>query len=59
MPSATAPSSVEFVPAQCCVTVCVKSDSGTTHPAEQQRQGRQAVLNKFTKQVVAKDKATK
>jgi hypothetical protein len=40
------------------VTVCVTFDAETTHPEEQQRQGwQQAILNNFTKQVVAKKAA--
>jgi hypothetical protein len=36
------------------VTVYVTFDAETTHPEEQQRQGWQAILDNFTKQVVAK-----
>src|SRR5665213_3043064 len=50
---------VEFVPAENGVTVCVTFDAETTHPEEQQHQGWQAILNNFTKHVVAKDKASK
>ena len=49
---------VEFVPAENGVTVCVTFDAETTHPEEQQRQRwQQAILNNFTKQVVAKKAA--
>jgi hypothetical protein len=48
---------VEFVTAENGVTVCVTFDAETTHPEEQQRQGWQAILNNFTKHVVAKKAA--
>jgi uncharacterized protein YndB with AHSA1/START domain len=45
---------VEFVQAVNGVTVRVTFDAETTHPEEQQRQGWQAILNNFSKHVVAK-----
>jgi uncharacterized protein YndB with AHSA1/START domain len=50
---------VEFVPGTEGVTVRVTFDAETTHPEEQQRQGWQAILNNFSKHVVAKHKASK
>jgi hypothetical protein len=50
---------VEFVPAESGVTVCVTFDAETTQPEAQQRRGWQAILNNFTKHVVANDKAAK
>lgn len=48
---------VEFVPAANGVTVRVTFDAETTHSEEQQRQGWQAILNNFSRHVVANDKA--
>jgi uncharacterized protein YndB with AHSA1/START domain len=50
---------VEFVPGADGVTVRVTFDAETTHPEEQQRQGWQAILNNFSRHVVAKHKAPK
>jgi uncharacterized protein YndB with AHSA1/START domain len=46
---------VEFVPAGTdAITVRVTFDCETTYPVEQQREGWQAILNKFTRHVEAK-----
>lgn len=45
---------VEFLPGPAAVTVRVTFDAETTHSIEQQRQGWQAILDRFSRHVAAK-----